>query len=168
MTAPAAPTKTYRPVPDKNDPFSYVPEAQDFLTSSVQGYGEALKPEILGEIGRTLGNFNEIGGLRSGGVPVALGDVAGKYGAMIGAYAKQASAAGLGAGLEARRQKFTEDEARRKRKSGLLKAIGGVLGAGIGFFAGGPAGAAAGFGAGESFGGGGSYDTGAVEAGINA
>ena len=137
-----------------------MPEAQDYLREGVEGYGEALKPELLREIGSTLGGLNEIGGLRSGGVPVALGDVAGKYGAAIGAYAKQATQYGLEGGLAARRQKFTEDEARRRRKSGLLKAIGSVLGAGIGFFASGgnPVGAAAGFKAGGGLGGGGGYD----------
>jgi hypothetical protein len=131
-----------RPV---DSPFSYVPEAQEYLREGVQGYGEALKPEFLKEVGSTLGGLNEIGGLRSGGTTVALGDVAGKYGAMIGAYAKQASAAGLEGGLAARRQKFAEDEARRRRRGALLKAVGSVLGAGIGFFAGGPAGAKAGY-----------------------
>ena len=148
------PPRPYNP----RSQFSEVPEAQDYLLEGVQGFGEQLKPEFLREIGSTLGGLNEIGGLRSGGVPVALGDVAGKYAAQIGAFAKQATQYGLGAGLEARRQRFTEDEAKRRRKAGLLKAIGSVLGAGIGFFAAGPAGAAAGFKAGGAVGGAGATD----------
>jgi hypothetical protein len=130
-------------VPATGSPFSDVPEAQDYLRESVQGYGEQLQPAILKDIGTTLGSLNEAGGLRSGGVTVALGDVGQKYASMIGAYAKQASGAGLEAGLEARKQRFAEEEARRARKHSLLKAIGSVLGAGVGFIAAGPARAAA-------------------------
>ncbi len=138
-----------------DDPFSYVPEAQDYLREGVRGYGEMLQPEILRDIGTTLGDLNAAGGLRSGGVTVALGDVGQKYASMIGAYAKQASAGGLEAGLAARRQAFAEQEAKRKRKSGLLKSIGSVLGAGVGFLASGgnPAGAIAGAKAGGGLGG---------------
>lgn len=138
------------PRPGANDPFSYVPEAQDLLRESVTGFGEQLQPAILKDIGSTLGGLNEIGGLRSGGTKVALQDIAGKYGAMVGAYAKEATGAGLSAGLEARRQKFAEDQARAARRAGLMKAIGSVLGAGVGFFAAGPGGAAAGAKAGSS------------------
>lgn len=128
-------TLSGRHVPGPNSPFSYVPEAQDYLRESVIGYGETLQPQVLKDVGSALGGLNEIGGLRSGGAKVALEDISSKYGAMVGAYAKEASAAGVGYGLEARRQKFTEDQARRRRKAGLLKAIGSVLGAGIGFIA---------------------------------
>lgn len=121
--------------PDPNSPFSYVPEAQDYLKQSVEGYGESLQPSILKDVGTALGDLNQAGALRSGGSTVALGDIASKYGAMVGAYAKQATSEGLSAGLAARRQKFAEDEAARARKFALLKAVGSVLGAGIGFFA---------------------------------
>lgn len=146
--------------PDPNSPFSYVPEAQDYLRESVKGYGEQLQPEILKEIGSTLGGLNAIGGLRSGGAEVALGDIGQKYAAMVGSYASQATQGGLQAGLQARRQKFTEDEAKRARKAALLKAVGSVLGAGIGFVASGgnPAGVAAGAKIGGSLGGAGGSD----------
>lgn len=149
MSAPAMP----RRAPNRNSPFSYVPEAQDYLRESVQGYGEQLQPEILKDIGSTLGGLNEIGGLRGGGATVALGDISQKYASMIGSYAKQATGAGLEAGLAARRQKFDEAEAKRKRRGALMKAIGSVLGAGIGFLAAGPAGA----GVGAKLGGGATY-----------
>jgi hypothetical protein len=126
------------------DPYSEVPEAQRYLERGVQGYGEQLQPQILQDIGSTLGGLNAIGGLRSGGTTVALGDIGQKYAGMIGSYAKMASERGLEAGLEARRQRFAEQEAKRKRKAALLGAIGNILGAGVGFLAGGPAGAAIG------------------------
>lgn len=130
--------------PGKDDPFSYVPEAQDLARQGVEGYGESLQPAILRDVGTALGGLNSIGALRSGGATVALGDISSKYGAMIGAYSKMAAGEATAAGLAARRQKFEEDQARQARKAGLLKAIGSVLGAGIGFLAAGPAGAAAG------------------------
>lgn len=135
-----------KPPVNQDDPFAYVPEAQDYLRESVKGYGEQLQPDILKEIGSTLGDLNSIGGLRSGGAEVALGDIGQKYAGMIGAYAKQATSAGLDAGLRAKRQKFTEEEAKRTRKAAMARAVGAVLGAGIGFLASGgnPLGAKAG------------------------
>lgn len=126
------------------DPYGDVPEAQSLLAQGVQGDGDALQPSILKDVGDALGGLNSTGSLRSGGATVALGDISSKYGAMIGAYAKQASEAGVSAGLAARRQRFAEDQAAQQRKSGILKAIGSVLGAGIGFLAAGPGGAAVG------------------------
>lgn len=140
--------------PKGNDPFSYVPEAQDFLREGVEGYGATLQPMVLKDVGNALGGLNEIGGLRSGGATVALNDISSKYGAMVGAYAKQATEAGVGYGLEARRQKFAEDQAKRARHAGLLRAIGSVLGAGVGFLAAGPPGAAVGANVGGRVGGG--------------
>ena len=131
---------------DRDDPYQDVPQAQAYLRESVSGFGEQLRPGLLREIGNTLGSLNEIGALRSGAVPVHLGEISERYGQQVGAYAKQATQYGLGAGLEAGRMRFEREEARRRRKAGLLKSIGSVLGAGIGFFASGmnPAGAAAG------------------------
>src|SRR5437763_10169429 len=149
MGTSVAPTPA-KQKPGPNDPFSYVPEAQDLMRESVQGYGEQLQPAILKDLGSTLGGLNAAGALRSGGTTVALGDIASKYGAMVGAYAKEATGAGVAAGLEARRQKFAENEAKARRKAGLLKAIGSVLGAGVGFLAAGPPGAVAGAKAGGS------------------
>jgi len=120
---------------NKNDPFSYVPEAQDLAREGVIGYGETLQPQILKDIGTALGGLNSIGALRSGGSTVALNDITTKYAGMVGAYAKQAAGEATQAGLEARRLKLAESQARAARKAGLLKAIGSVLGAGIGFAA---------------------------------
>lgn len=155
MPGTYTPTTVRRPA--GNDPFSYVPEAQDYLREGVQGYGQMLQPQVLKDVGSALGSLNDIGALRSGGTKVALEDISSKYGAMVGAYAKQATEAGVGYGLEARKERFAEDEAKRRRKAGLLKAIGAVLGAGIGFIASGgnPAGLVAGGKIGGAIGGGG-------------
>lgn len=131
------------------DPYSQVKRAQDLGREGVIGYGEAAKPGLLREIGTALGGLNSIGALRSGGANVALGDIATNYSQMIGSFAKQAAGEATGYGLQAEQIRLARDEAKRQRKAGLLKAIGGVLGAGIGFLAGGPAGAAAGYGAGS-------------------
>lgn len=137
-----------------NDPYADVSQAMDFAREGVEGYGAALRPGLLREIGNTLGGLNDIGALRSGGTKVALEDIAGRYGDQVGAYAKMASGEALRSGLEAGRLRFDREEARRRRKAGFLKAIGGVLGAGIGFFAGGgPAGAVAGYKVGSGAGG---------------
>jgi len=130
----------------RDDPYGDVPQAQEFAMQGVEGYGEALRPHLLREIGTALGGLNEIGALRSGGANVALSDISTNYAQQIGAFAKQASGQALGYGLEAGRLRFEREQARAKKKAGLLKAIGSVLGAGIGFFASGmnPAGAAAG------------------------
>lgn len=142
------------------DPFADVPRAQELARESVIGFGETLKPHLLREIGTTLGGLNAIGSLRSGGATVALGDITTDYAQQIGAFAKQAAGSALGFGLEAggrrlaeRRQRFEEDEAKRRRKSALLRSIGSVLGAGVGFLAAGPPGAAAGSAAGGALGG---------------
>lgn len=157
--APAAP----RPAPkfqEGGDPYADVPAAQDYLRQSVEGYGQQLQPSILKDVGDALGGLNATGGLRSGGAEVALGDIATKYGAMVGAYAKQATSEGLTAGLAARRQQFAEDQAKRARKTALLKAVGSVLGAGIGFIASGgnPLAVAAGSKIGGNLGGAGGSD----------
>lgn len=128
MTAPVAPKKP-------SGQFDQVGEAQDYLREGVIGYGEMLKPELLRQIGTTLGGLNDIGGLRSGGTKVALEDIATDYGNQVGAYAKMASSSGLDAGLRAHEQKFREDEAARRRRGGLLRAIGSALGMGLGFIA---------------------------------
>lgn len=139
-------------------PFSYVPEAQRYLREGVEGFGQQLRPGLLRDIGTTLGGLNQIGALRSGAVPVALGDIAERYGNQVGAFAKQATMGGLESGLSARRQAFAEEEAKRRRKAALLGSIGKVLGAGIGFFAAGPGGAAAGWNAGDALSGAGASD----------
>jgi hypothetical protein len=153
MSAPLQPLRprgsNYGKPRDTEDPFGDVGTAQDYLREGVRGYGESLKPAILQDIGSTLGDLNSIGGLRSGGASVALGDLGTKYGAQIGAYAARATEHGLDAGLEAHRQRFAEAEAKRRRKAALLGAIGSVLGAGVSLipglgFAGKAAGAIAG------------------------
>jgi hypothetical protein len=86
---------------------------------------------------------------------VALNDISTNYAQQIGAYAKQATRENIGLGLETARLQHERSEAKRRRKGGLLKAIGGVLGAGVGFLVGGPPGAVAGAGVGSGAAGGG-------------
>lgn len=128
---------------DPRDPWSDVERGGEFAERSVIGYGERLRPDILRDIGTTIGDINAAGGLRSGAVSAHLGDISEKYGAMVGAYGKEATLAGGSLGARVREQRFAEDEARRRRKRGIFKALGGVLGAGVGALAGG-IGAAAG------------------------
>lgn len=133
------------------DPFGYVKPAQDAAREGVVGYGEAALPALRREIGNALGGLNSIGALRSGGADVALNDIAVSYADQIGAYAKQAAGEATGYGLQARQLKDAENRYRDSKKASLFKAIGGVLGAGIGFAVGGPAGAAVGSKAGTQF-----------------
>lgn len=153
--APASRFPKGAPQPD--DIFGDVGTAQDYLREGTTAYGASLQPAILKEIGSTLGGLNSIGGLRSGGVPVALGEIGQKYADIIGQHAAQSTERGLEYGLEAHKQRFAEAEAKRRRKAGLLHAIGSVLGAGlgagIGFAVGGPPGALKGVGLGQSLGG---------------
>ena len=138
MTSPIRRIMTAAPkiLAAANDPYSDVERAQELLREGVTGYGEQLRPGLLREIGTTLGGLNEIGALRSGAVPVELGNISERYGQQVGAYAKQATMGGVEFGLQARRQRFEEQEAKRRRKAGLLKSIGSVIGAGIGFIPG--------------------------------
>lgn len=138
---------------DPNDPFGDVGRAQELTKTSVEGYGETLKPHLMREIGNALGGLNSIGALRSGGAEVALGDISTDYAQQIGSYAKQATGDAIGYGLEAHRQRMEEKARHDAKKAGLLKAIGGVLGAGIGFLVAGPPGAVAGAGIGSHAGG---------------
>jgi hypothetical protein len=139
------------------NPYAQVNQARDFLTQGVQGYGEQLKPYLLGDIGTALGRLNSIGALRSGGTTQALKDITQTYADRIGAYADTAAGNALGYGLTAQNQKFSQEnllqQQAAQRKASLLKAIGGVLGAGVGFLAAGPAGAAAGYKGGSALGG---------------
>ena len=133
------------------DPFADVGRAQDLTREGVIAQGELLRPELLGRIGDTLGGLNSIGALRSGGTKVALDDVSRDFTDRIGNIASASTLGAIGQGLQAgglrqsnRAQDFQEDEARRRRRSSLLGAIGKVVGAGVGFAVGGPPGAAAG------------------------
>ena len=133
------------------DPFRDVGRAQDFTREGVIASGELLRPELLTRIGDTLGGLNSIGALRSGGTKVALEGVSREFTDRFGLIASRATLgaldAGIGAGglrLQNRRLNFQEEEAKRRRKSALLGAIGSVVGAGIGFAVGGPPGAVAG------------------------
>ena len=140
--------------PTGYDPYADVGRAQDLAREGVIGYGESLRPGLEREIGNALGGLNEIGALRSGGANVALTDISTNYAQQVGAYAKQAAGEATGYGLEAQKIRLERDRQKQARKAGLLKAIGGVLGAGIGFLVGGPAGAVAGAGVGSGAGGG--------------
>lgn len=140
------------------DPYADVGKAQQLSMEGVEGYGAALKPHLMREIGNALGDLNSIGALRSGGTTVALGDISQKYTEQIGNYAKQASSESLGYGLEAGRMRMEQQRMKDAKKAALFKAIGGVLGAGIGFLVGGPPGAVAGAGIGAKAGGAGASD----------
>lgn len=133
------------------DPFRDVPRAQQFTREGIIASGELLRPELLTRIGDTLGGLNEIGALRSGGTKVALEEVNREFTDRFGQIASRATLGALNTGLGAgqlrlgnRGLNFQEEEAKRRRKSALLGAIGSVVGAGIGFAVGGPGGAAAG------------------------
>ena len=122
------------------DPLRDVGRAQDFTREGVIASGELLRPELLKQIGDTLGGLNSIGALRSGGTKVALEDVSRNFTDRIGNIASRATLGALNAGIGAgglrlgnRGLNFQEEEAKRRRKSSLLGAIGSVVGAGIGF-----------------------------------
>jgi hypothetical protein len=124
------------------DPFRDVERAQDFSREGVKAFGEMLRPDLLKDIGSTIGGLNEIGALRSGGTKVALDDLSRSYTDRIGQFASLSTQNALGQGLQGgqlraqdRDQRFREDEAKRQRKAGLLSAIGSVVGAGVGFAA---------------------------------
>lgn len=133
------------------DPFQDVQRAQDTMRESVEGYGEAMRPHLMREIGNALGGLNSIGALRSGGTTTALNDITTNYAQQIGAFAKQATGDAVGYGMEGSRLRLQNrgldiEEKKRKdaKRAGLMSAIGSVLGAGVGFIAGGPIGAVAG------------------------
>jgi hypothetical protein len=133
------------------DPFRDVPRAQDFTREGIIASGELLRPELLERIGDTLGGLNQIGALRSGGTKVALEGINREFTDRFGRIASRATLGALDTGISAgglrlrsRGLDFQEEEARRRRKSALLGAIGSVVGAGIGFAVGGPPGAVAG------------------------
>ncbi len=122
------------------DPLRDVERTQDLTREGVIANAELLRPELLGRIGDTLGGLNSIGALRSGGTTVALGDLNREFTDRIGNIASRATLGAIDSGINAgglrmqdRRQNFEEEEAKRRRKSGLLSAIGSVVGAGAGF-----------------------------------
>ncbi len=132
--------------PGKNrstfDPFRDVSRAQDFTREGVIASGELLRPELLTQIGDTLGGLNSIGALRSSGTKVALEGISRDFTDRIGNIASRATLGALDTGVSAgglrlqnRGLNFQEEEAKRRRKSALLSAIGSVVGAGIGFLA---------------------------------
>ena len=118
------------------DPLGFVPKAQQLAQTGVEGAGAAAAPYLQRQIGTALGNLNSIGALRSGAVPVAMGDIATDYGREIGAYGKMAAGESLGAGLAANEQDLMRQEMDRRRKASLLGAIGTALGTGLGFIPG--------------------------------
>lgn len=134
--------------PKKYHPLDEVSRVQDLSREGVEGYGEQLRPHLMREIGTALGGLNSIGALRSGASTRALHDISIDYGQQVGAFAKQATRENIGYGLETARLQFERGLAKQQRRAGLMKAIGGVLGAGVGFLTGGPAGAVAGAAAG--------------------
>lgn len=143
------------------DPFADVERAQDLASEGVNAIGEQLRPQLMKDIGDTLGGLNSIGALRSGGTTVAMRDLTQTYADRIGTAAQAATLGAVNTGMQAggmrlqdRQIRNQEDEARRAREAALWRSIGTVLGAGVGFAVGGPAGAAAGASAGSAIGGG--------------
>jgi len=127
-----------------SNPLQFVPAAQKLAQTGVEGFGQAASPYLTRQIGTALGNANSIGALRSGAVPVAMGDIATDYGREVGGYAKQAAGESLGAGLAANEQDLLKQQLDQQRKSSLLGAVGGALGfAANKIFKSTPAGAAA-------------------------
>lgn len=125
-----------------NDPFRYVSEAQQYAEQGVQAYGDLIRPELMGQIGDTLGGLNSIGALRSGGTQVALNDLTQTYADRIGTFAQGASLNAIGAGLQAygapeQRKAVTEQTKSTKlaRRGDVLRGLGQVLGTGIGYWA---------------------------------
>lgn len=144
------------------DPYRDVGEAQRRTRESVVAQGELLRPQLMQQIGDTLGGLNSIGGLRSGGTKVAMDDISRQYTDRFGQIASAATYGAIGQGLQAgqlrqgNRAMNQEDERiKSNRRSALLGAIGSVVGAGIGFAVGGPPGAIAGATVGKKTGGGG-------------
>lgn len=121
------------PQPGGKNPLRYVPQTQELAQKGVEGFGQAAAPYLTRQIGTALGNLNSTGSLRSGAVPVAMGDIATDYGREVGGFAKQAAGESLGAGLGASEQDLMRQEQDRRRKSSLLGAIGSLLGTGLGF-----------------------------------
>lgn len=125
---------------DEFDPLRDVRRAQGLTREGVIASGELLRPELLQQIGDTLGGLNSIGALRSGGTKVALEGISRQFTDRMGNIASRATLGALGTGIGAgglrlqdRDLLFREEESKRRRKSALLGAIGSVVGAGIGF-----------------------------------
>jgi len=110
------------------DPLQYVPAAQKAAQTGVEGFAQVAQKPLTQQVGTALGGLNSIGALRSGAVPVALGDIATQYGNQVGGYAKMAAGESLGAGLAANEQALLKQQIDQQRKSSLLGAIGGALG----------------------------------------
>lgn len=130
------------------DPYTDIQHAQQLAEQGVRGYGHAAEPQLRRSIGNALGGLNAMGALRSGGTVQALHDISQDYGNQIGAFADQASLNAMQTGLGANQARlnwqeaqFAQDQARRAQHAGVLRTIGGVLGAGIGFLSGGASGA---------------------------
>jgi len=114
-------------------PGGNVEQAQKAAQKGVEGFGQAAQPYLSRQIGTALGNLNSTGALRSGAVPVALGDIATDYGREVGGFAKMAGGEALNAGLGASELDLERQRMEQQRKSSLLGAIGGLLGTGLGF-----------------------------------
>lgn len=121
------------------DPGSDVTPYQDLYRESVEGYGNIAGADLRREIGTTLGGLNSIGALRSGAVPTELGEISERYANRIGDYASMATGEAVGAAqrghalqrgdFESDRDVFLDEEERKRRRSGgLLRAIGQGLG----------------------------------------
>ncbi len=122
---------------ERRDPFRDVPRAQELTREGIIASAELLRPELLEQIGTTLGGLQGIGALRSGQANVQLEKISRGFTRDIGAIASQATIGAVGAGLQARQIRGQEREARKQRKAALFGQIAGVIGAGVGFATGG-------------------------------
>lgn len=128
----------------REDPFTDIERAQELTREGVIASGELLRPELLARIGDTLGGLNTIGALRSGGTEVALRDISREFTDRFGNIATAATLGAGGIGLGAADIRLRREQDKNQRRRSLLGAIGGVVGAGLGFALGGPPGAVAG------------------------
>lgn len=122
---------------NNSDPYSDITHSQQLAEQSVRGYGAAAAPTLRRSIGSALGGLNAMGALRSGGTVQALNDISSNYGDQIGAYADQATLGAMNTGLAANAARLQNQEFQYRQdqanRGGVLRTIGGVLGAGLGF-----------------------------------
>jgi len=153
MTAPMT-NMGSTPRPTSNDPaLQYAQKGVDMYGQAVSHYGDLIRPEFLQTIGTALGGLNGIGALRSGASTVALNDIGTQYTDRIAEFAATQASQGAELGLKAYDYHQQDLERKRQAHASFLRTLGSVLGAGVGFIAGGPVGAGVGSQAGGSVGG---------------
>lgn len=138
-----------------------VEEFQGYAREGVEASARLMRPEMMRDIGTTLGGLNSIGALRSGGTTVALRDLDQRFTDRVADHASRSTMDAIDRGTstafgtfdrqrgvyEADREHARQEQARKDaKKASWMSALGSVLGAGAGFLVGGPAGAALGAG----------------------